>query len=77
MESKGSMLNPIFKENVQERKHPGSCAFAEPEQLSHKKSKNVVQKVQNGQKNPNNSHKYYDENRDKIKFYQGTSNESA
>ena len=26
----GNMFNPIFKENVQERKHPGSCAFAEP-----------------------------------------------
>ena len=29
-ESKGNMSNPIFKENVQGRKHPGSCAFAEP-----------------------------------------------
>ena len=28
-ESKGSMLNPIFKENVQGQKHPGSCAFAQ------------------------------------------------
>ena len=28
-ESKGSMFNPIFKENVQGRKHPGSCAFTE------------------------------------------------
>ena len=32
-ESKGNMFNPIFKENVQEQKHPGSCAFAEPELL--------------------------------------------
>ena len=32
-ESKGNMFNPIFKENVQGRKHPGSCAFAEPELL--------------------------------------------
>ena len=32
-ESKGNMLDPIFKENVQERKHLGSCAFAEPELL--------------------------------------------
>ena len=32
-ESKGNMLDPIFKENVQERKHQGSCAFAEPELL--------------------------------------------
>ena len=30
-ESKGNMFKPIFKENVQGRKHPGSCAFAEPE----------------------------------------------
>ena len=30
-ESKGNMFNPIFKENVQGWKHPGSCAFAEPE----------------------------------------------
>ena len=26
--SKGNMFNPIFKENVQGQKHPGSCAFA-------------------------------------------------
>ena len=32
-ESKGNMLNPIFKENVQGQKHPGSCAFAEPDLL--------------------------------------------
>ena len=32
-ESKGNMFNPIFKENVQWQKHPGSCAFAEPELL--------------------------------------------
>ena len=31
-ESKGNMSNPISKENVQGRKHPGS-AFAEPELL--------------------------------------------
>ena len=31
--SKGNMLNPIFKENVQGQKHPGSCAFAEPDLL--------------------------------------------
>ena len=28
-----NMFNPIFKENVQGREHPGSCAFAEPELL--------------------------------------------
>ena len=32
-ESKGNMCNPLFKENVQGQKHPGSCAFAEPELL--------------------------------------------
>ena len=32
-ESQGNMFNPIFKENVQGQKHPGSCAFAEPELL--------------------------------------------
>ena len=32
-ESKGNMFNPIFKENVQGQKHPGSCAFAEPKLL--------------------------------------------
>ena len=32
-ESKGNMFNPIFKENVQWQKHPGSCVFAEPELL--------------------------------------------
>ena len=30
-ESKGNMFNPIFKENVQGKKHSGSSAFAEPE----------------------------------------------
>ena len=29
-ESKGNMVNPIFKENVQGLKHLGSCAFPEP-----------------------------------------------
>ena len=32
-ESKGSMFNQLFKKNVQRRRHPGSCAFAEPELL--------------------------------------------
>ena len=30
-ESKGNTFNPIFKENVQGQKHPGSCVFAERE----------------------------------------------
>ena len=29
-DSEGNMFNPIFKENVQGRKHPGSCSFAQP-----------------------------------------------
>ena len=37
------MFNSIFKENFQGRKHPGSCAFAEPELLSYRKPKCVVQ----------------------------------
>ena len=55
------MFNPIFKETVQGRKHPGSCAFAEPELLSYRKPlKPVVQNAKNGHKNPNNSHNYLD-----------------
>ena len=61
MESEGNMFNPILKENVQERKHPGSCAFAEPELVSYRKPKHIVQKVANGHKIPNNSHNYHDE----------------
>ena len=38
-ESKGNMLNPIFKENVQGRQHPGSCAFAESDLLRYKTPK--------------------------------------
>ena len=30
----GNMFNPIFKENVQGRKHPCSCALAEPERVN-------------------------------------------
>ena len=32
-ESEGDVFNPIFKENVQGWKYPGSCAFAAPELL--------------------------------------------
>ena len=32
-ECEGNMLNAIFKEKVQGRKHPGRRAFAEPETL--------------------------------------------
>ena len=34
-----NMFNPIFKKNVQGRKHPGSSEFAEPELLSYWKPK--------------------------------------
>ena len=45
---------------VQGREHPGRCAFAEPELLS-QKSEHVVQKKNNGHKNPNDNHNYRDE----------------
>ena len=54
------MLNPIFKDNVQGRKHPGSCAFAEPELLSYRKPKRVVENEKNDHKNPKDSHNYHD-----------------
>ena len=44
------MFNPIFQEDIQGRKHPGSCAFAEPEPLSYRNPKHVVQKVKNDHK---------------------------
>ena len=50
------MFNPIFMDNVQGQKHPGSCAFAEPELLSYRKSKCVVQNEKNGHKIPNDGH---------------------
>ena len=60
-ESEGNMFNPIFKGNVQGRKHPGRCAFAEPEILSFRKPKRVVQNKNYGHKIHNNNHKYHDE----------------
>ena len=42
-ESEDNMFNPIFKENAQGQKHPGSCAFVEPELLSYRKPKRVQQ----------------------------------
>ena len=55
------MFNPIFRENVQGRKHPGRCALTEPEVICYRKSKRVVQNEKNGHKNPNNSRNYHDE----------------
>ena len=46
------MFNPIFKENVQGRKYPESCAFAGPEILSYRKPKHVVENVKSGHKIP-------------------------
>ena len=68
------MFNPIFKENVQRRKHQGSCAFAELELF---KAKRVVQKVIKCHKSPNDSHNYHDENHDEIEFYLGNSNRTT
>ena len=51
-ESNGNIFNP---EKFQMRKHPGSWAFAEPEQLSYRKPKRVVQHEKDGHENPNNS----------------------
>ena len=65
-ESEGNKFNPIFKDDVQGQKHPGSCALAEPEVLIYRKAKHVVQKVYNGHKNPNNSHNYHAENHDEM-----------
>ena len=53
-------------ENVQGRKHRGSCAFAEPELLSYRKPKHIVPNEKNGHKNPNNSHNYHYENHDET-----------
>ena len=41
------MLDPIWKENVQGQKRPGSWAFAEPELLNYRKPKRVVQNEKN------------------------------
>ena len=70
------MLNPIWNEDVQMRKHPGSCAFAEPELLSYRNPKRVAQNKK-GHKNANNSHNYHDENHDEIKFFEGKSKKST
>ena len=71
------MFNPIFKENFQGRKHPGSCAFAEPDLLRYRKPRSVIQKVIKGHKNPDDSHNYHDENHDDIELYQGNSKRST
>ena len=73
-ESEGNMFNPIFKWKVKGWKHPGRCAFAEPEpELLSQKYKQVVQKTKNGHKTPNNSHNCHDE----IELYQGISKKNT
>ena len=61
---------------------PGECPGAEtsmelgicePSILSARKSKNVVQKVKNGHKNPNDSHNYHNG----IKLYKENNNRST
>ena len=75
-ESEANMFIPIFKENVQGRKHPRLCAFAEPECLVTGSLK-CSSKVMNGHKNPIDSHKYHDASHDEIEFYQGNINRST
>ena len=76
-EAEGNIFNPIFKENVQGWKDPGSCAFPEPELYSYRKPKHVVENVTNVHKNPNNNDNYHNENHDKIEFFQGNSKRST
>ena len=54
---------------VQGRKHPGRCAFAEPELFIFRKPKCVIHDKNNGHKNSNNGHDYHYE----IDLYQGIS----
>ena len=67
------MFNPLFKGNVQGRKHRGRCVFAEPELLSFRKPKHTVQNDNNCHKNPINSHVYHDE----IDLHQGINKRSS
>ena len=48
---------------------PEAEAFVEPELLSYRMPKNVVQNKENGNENPNNNRNYHDE----MKLYQGIS----
>ena len=74
IKSPKEMINPILKDNVQGQKHPGSCAFAEPELFNYRKPERVVRK--NGHKNPNHSHNYHNEYDDEIELYQRNSKRS-
>ena len=44
------MFNPIFKRNVQGWKHPGRCAYVQPELLTFTKPKCVIHNKNNGHK---------------------------
>ena len=57
------MFNPIFKENVQWRKH------LHLQNQNYLCKESVDHKVINGHKNPNDSHNYHDENHVEIEFY--------
>ena len=71
------MFDAIFKETLQGWKHPRSWTFAEPDLLSYRKHKRVVQNEMNDHYNSNNSQKYHDENRDERELYQGNSKRST
>ena len=66
-ESVGNMFNQTFKGNVQGRKHPDRCAFAEPELLGYRKPKPAVQNKIVAIKDLNNWGNYHDE----VEIYQG------
>ena len=62
------MFDPIFRGNVQGRKHPVIRALAGPELVSYNKPKCVLQNKNNGHTNRNDEYKYQGE----IELYQGT-----
>ena len=60
-ESEINMSNPIFKANVHEQNHPGTCVVAVPELASHWKSNRGVQSEWNDHQNRNNDRTHHDE----------------
>ena len=62
------MFIPIFKDNVQGRKHR-RCAFAVPVLLSQRRPKCVVQNEWNGHKYSKNNRKHHHE----LELYHGIS----
>ena len=67
------MFHPIFKADVQGWKHPKICAFAEPELLSYRKPKRVVQNEKDDHKDFHNIQNHHGENHDEKELYQGNS----